>query len=55
MTIDEIQKGYRDKRFSVREIVTEYLERIRKLDGTIGAFLTCLIGVPTSSVQKPSH
>ena len=52
MTIDEIQKGYRDKRFSVQEIVTEYLERIRELDGTIGAFLTVC---DDSALQKAAE
>lgn len=40
LTIEDIQRGYRDRTFSVKEVVQEYLERIDKLDGKIGAFIT---------------
>lgn len=40
LTIESIQIGYKDKAFSVKEVVQEYLERIDKLDGKIGAFIT---------------
>ena len=40
MTISDIQRGYRSKSFSVKEIVRKFLDRIGELDGTIGAFLT---------------
>lgn len=40
MTIEEIQRGYREKRFTVKEIVMEHLDRIKKYDLGIDAFLT---------------
>jgi aspartyl-tRNA(Asn)/glutamyl-tRNA(Gln) amidotransferase subunit A len=40
LTISELQKGYRDKSFCIKEIIEEYLERIDQFDGKIGAFLT---------------
>ncbi|MDF2547422.1 MAG: glutamyl-tRNA(Gln) amidotransferase, subunit [Anaerosolibacter sp.] len=40
LTIEEIQKAYQEKRFTVTEIVQGYLDRINKLDPQIGAFIT---------------
>lgn len=40
MTILELQKGYREGSFSVRQAVESFLERIKKLDQRIGAFIT---------------
>lgn len=40
MTIEELQKGYRDKRFSVKQVIQTYLQRIHNLDYKIGAFIT---------------
>lgn len=40
MGFDDIQKGYRSKSFSVKEIVQEYLKRIDSLDDKINAFTT---------------
>jgi aspartyl-tRNA(Asn)/glutamyl-tRNA(Gln) amidotransferase subunit A len=40
MTIEEIQRGYKEKLFTVTEIVQSYLDRIKKLDSEIGAFIT---------------
>ncbi len=40
MTIEKIQMGYREKLFTITEIVQSYLDRIRKLDPQIGAFIT---------------
>lgn len=40
MTIDEIKKCYINKEFSVKEIISGYLQRIDSLDGCVGAFIT---------------
>ncbi|MBB6216208.1 aspartyl-tRNA(Asn)/glutamyl-tRNA(Gln) amidotransferase subunit A [Anaerosolibacter carboniphilus] len=40
MTIEEIQKGYSEKLFTVTEVVQSYLDRIEKLDPQIGAFIS---------------
>lgn len=40
LTIADILEGYKEKKFSVSEIVTAYLDRIEKLDGEINAFIT---------------
>lgn len=40
MTIDEIQKGYKQKKFTVKEIVKAYIDRIQELDNNINSFIT---------------
>ena len=40
MTIDDIKKGYRDKKFTVKEIVQSYIDRIKNQDDKINAFIT---------------
>jgi aspartyl-tRNA(Asn)/glutamyl-tRNA(Gln) amidotransferase subunit A len=40
MTIEEIQQGYREKRFTVQDVVNAYFERIEAFDGKIRAFIT---------------
>ena len=40
MTVEDIQNGYRNKSFTVKEVVQEYINRILKLDDKIGAFIT---------------
>jgi len=40
LTITDILNGYKEKKFSVSEIVNAYLDRIEKLDGKINAFIT---------------
>ncbi len=39
-TIEEIREGYKTKKFTVKEIVKAYFERIYKYDDTINAFIT---------------
>lgn len=40
MTIQKLQKGYAEKKFSVREVVDGHIAKIEKLDGQINAFIT---------------
>lgn len=40
MTVEDIQKGYKNKSFTIKEVVQEYINRISKLDDKIGAFIT---------------
>ncbi len=40
LTITEIIDGYKEKKFSVSEIVSSYLERIEKLNPELNAFIT---------------
>lgn len=40
MTIEDIRQGLKEKRFTARELVSSYIDRIKKLDGDIQAFLT---------------
>ncbi|MCT4620517.1 MAG: Asp-tRNA(Asn)/Glu-tRNA(Gln) amidotransferase subunit GatA [Marinisporobacter sp.] len=40
MTIEKIKQGYIEKSFTVTEIVKAYINRIKKLDGQINAFIT---------------
>ncbi len=40
MTIEAIQKGYREKTFSVQAITTAYFERIDGMESRINAFIT---------------
>lgn len=40
MTIEDIKKGLEDKRFKAKDLVGAYIDRIKKLDGDIGAFIT---------------
>jgi len=40
MTIAELKKGYKEGRFSVRQVVESCLDRIYRLDNGIGAFIT---------------
>ncbi|QZY54014.1 Asp-tRNA(Asn)/Glu-tRNA(Gln) amidotransferase subunit GatA [Crassaminicella profunda] len=39
MTIEEIKQGYQEKKFTVTEIVKSYIDRIKKLDGQMNAFI----------------
>lgn len=40
MKIQDIQKGYQDKSFSAVEITKAYLDRVKKFDGSIKAFIS---------------
>ncbi len=40
LTIDEIITGYKEKRFSVKEVVESYIHRIKKFDNKINSFIT---------------
>lgn len=40
LTLSTILEGYKNKEFSVTEIVSEYLKRIEKYDKTINSFIT---------------
>ncbi|MCT4563284.1 MAG: Asp-tRNA(Asn)/Glu-tRNA(Gln) amidotransferase subunit GatA [Maledivibacter sp.] len=40
MTIDEIQRGYIEKKFTAREIIRAYMDRIKRLDKNINSFIT---------------
>lgn len=40
LTITNILEGYKQKKFSVSEVINSYLERIEKLNPTLNAFLT---------------
>ncbi|MCC5909021.1 MAG: Asp-tRNA(Asn)/Glu-tRNA(Gln) amidotransferase subunit GatA [Clostridiaceae bacterium] len=39
MTLERLKQGYRIKQFSVKEITTAYLDRIKRLDNKINAFI----------------
>ncbi len=40
MTIDELQAGYRENKFTVKEVVKTYIDRIKKFDKDIKSFIT---------------
>jgi len=40
LTIESILEGYKDKEFSITEIVSTYLDRIEKLDPQLNSFIT---------------
>jgi len=42
LTIEELKSGYREKKFTVREVVEYYLNRIKEGDGEINAFITLM-------------
>lgn len=51
MTVEDIQKGYRNKSFTVKEVIREYLNRILKLDDKIGAFITVCVDAALEAAE----
>ncbi len=52
ITIDEIQKGYKEKSFTVKEVVKAYIDRIKERDGEINAFITLREEEALSEAEK---
>lgn len=52
LTIDQLQAGYVDKKFTVTEVVNEYLSAINKYDDKLKAFLTV---TPESALAKAAE
>lgn len=50
MTIAELQKGYREGRYTIREVVNAYLERINKIDRN-GPTLNSVIAINPDALQ----
>jgi amidase len=50
MTINEMQQGYREGKFTVTEVVTAYIERINQIDKT-GPSLNSIIAVNPDAMQ----
>ena len=52
MTIAELQKGYQDKCFSVKEVIQSCLQHINNLDNPIGAFITVCNETALEAAEK---
>ncbi|MDK2919464.1 MAG: aspartyl-tRNA(Asn)/glutamyl-tRNA(Gln) amidotransferase subunit [Candidatus Petromonas sp.] len=52
MTIEEIKQGLEDKKITAEELVGTYINRIKKLDGKVGAFLTLQEEEALNAAQK---